>query len=258
MGKIKVLGDEEKGYLADVIKAYKKSGKQIKEVGGKGYKLAKPYVEETGKKAKVVGKRVMRKMETGSTKKAGSAIEKMYKGTSKKSNKQAAMLREKNRMLQMQLRVERQMQANQLAAQQRSSYETPAEQYFEEPQQQYQEDEYGRQQVAQQSPSIMQGIWDRIKPNPGMIGRVQSLGGGTSSGSGAVISKKPIKRDIRNSKQIGTRYVHGMGTLQKEDITPAPQMSLLGGMQTQQSNILNTPQISFFGDPSKKPSGLIK
>lgn len=208
-------------------------------------KLAKGQVRKFGK--------IIRK---GTTRRLGSVIEKAYqKGQPRETptGRKLALLREKNRQLQLELIMKRRMEAEQVAAEQRSHYEHPDDfaGYEEPPQQQNIEDEYGREQ----KPSLFQNVVNRLRPNPGILQRLQ-LGA----------ERKQIARKgryIRNPSQVGTRYIHGDGPQIKETLMVAPHLSLLGGGTSRgnpgvQPNVLNAPKLSFFSSQINKPKDSLK
>ena len=201
--------------LQKAIDAHKETRRQIKEVSVKGYKVTKPYRKEALRKTKRLAKKVGKIIEEGSTKKLGSAIEKALKqGQPRSTNrkKRLAIAQERNRRLQLQLQMERRTSAEQLAAQQRASYEQGEVPYYpEQPIQQEQivEDDYGREVRQQQGPSKLQSFFRMVTPTPGVMDRLGNIGGTQKRG-----------------EQIRTRKGRSNIIQQQPTILNAPRMTL--------------------------------
>lgn len=194
--KIKTLGEIKEGLMYDISEKSKKTSKK--------------------KKARTVA-----------IKRAGGVIERMYKkGRTRQPqrNRQLEIQREKTRQLQLQLRLQSQ-EANRIAQEQRTHYEQPGEYYPEpNPQERIVEEESPRGY----KPSMMRSVFERLRPNPGIMNRIGNLGSlGMGRGQG--------KKNVRNPNQIGVRHLPGDGSLIKEKLMVAPRLSLLGGNQLRNS-----------------------
>lgn len=205
---MKVTPDEKYETLQKVVK---EKARKIKTLG----ELKEGFMYDVGEKAKKTRVKKRRKV----IRKAGSVIERMYKkGRSqhKAEIRQIALMRK-------QLAQQQAIEANRIAQEQRSMYESPAESFGYGQQQMPMEEQYIEEDyIRQPRPSALQSFFRKIIPNSGVMERLGNLSG---------IPKK--------GEQVRTRK-GGRNIIQ------------------QQPTILNTPRITLFQSQLNKPKNNLK
>jgi len=183
----------------------KEKARKFKTLG----ELKEGFMYDVGEKSKKKAKK-----RRATIRKTSSVIEGIIKRKQVQA-RQNVILRRKL----YQERMKRRMEAEQIAQQQRAGYEQPDNfAGYQEPQQEQLVEEEHNQEMRR--PSFFEGMFNRLRPNPGMLDRIRSIGSVGAGGN--------KKRNIRNRAQIGTRHVAGDGPIVKAPRMVAPRLSFFG------------------------------